>query len=280
MIVRARRASALRDVIGAAAALVFVLPIAWAALASFKPEAEAVRPPLPPWPTTGLSLATYHALDGFGAGVARSTANSLAVALLTVLLSCAFGTLAGYGFSRFRFPGRGLLFGAVLATIMVPFQSILTPLFLLMSRIGLADSLVGLSLVYTTLQLPLSVFLMRNAFDTVPRELEQAALLDGCGSIGLLVRVMLPIARPSLATVAIFAFITSWNEFLAALTLLTGNAHYTLPVLMSAVRNGTYGSVDWGAVQAGITVMMVPCLVVFLVLQRHYVRGLAAGAVK
>jgi multiple sugar transport system permease protein len=269
-----------RNGVGALLALGFAAPVAWTALSSLKPADEAAQPPLPPWPTTHLSFSTYDALDGFGAGIWRHIANSLTVSLLTVALTCIVATLSGYGFSRFRFPFRNLLFALTLATIMIPFQSILTPLFLVLSRLGLTNSLIGLALVYTTLQVPFSVFMMRNAFDAIPRELEQAARMDGCGSLSMLLRVMLPLAAPSLITVGIFAFLTSWNEFIAALVLLTDNDKYTLPLLMSALRNGTYGSIDWGAVQAGVTVMMLPCLLIFLALQRFYVRGLTAGAVK
>jgi len=285
--VRSRPASSLPGIgrimgsgLGYALALLFVAPIAWTALSSLKPAQEAALPPLPPWPTTGVSLQNYGALNGFGAGIWRHVLNSLGVAAGTVALTCAVSLLAGYGFSRFRFPLRNLLFGVTLVAIMVPFQSILTPLFLVLSRLGLQDSLLGLVLVYTTLQLPFSVYLMRNAFEAIPREIDEAARMDGCDSFALLPLVLLPLVRPNLVTVGIFAFLASWNEFLAALVFLTDNDRYTLPVLMSALRNGMYGTVDWGAVQAGVTVMMLPCLVIFLLLQRYYVRGLTAGAVK
>lgn len=195
---------------------------------------------------------------------------------LTIIVS----TLAGYGFSRFRFPLKGLVFVLILATIMVPFQSILTPLFLLLAKMGLQNTLIGLVLIYSTLQLPFSVFMMRNAFDAVPREIEEAARIDGVKGIRMLVQVMGPLVLPGVVTVGLFAFLNAWNEFLAALVLLTDQSKFTLPVLMTAVRSGRFGSIDWGAVQAGVTVMMIPCLILFLILQRSYIRGLTAGAVK
>jgi multiple sugar transport system permease protein len=262
------------------AALLFIAPIAWTALSSLKPADEAAQPPIPPWPTSGLSLDTYSALNGFGDGIWTHFINSLTVAAGTVVLTCIVSLLAGYGFSRFRFPLRNILFVGIMVTIMIPFQSILTPLFLVLSRLGLQNSLPGLMLVYVTLQLPFSVFMMRNAFDAVPTEIDEAARLDGCSDLAMLPRVLVPLVRPSLITVGIFAFLASWSEFLAALVFLSDDDKYTLPVLMSALRSGLYGSIDWGAVQAGVTVMMVPCLVIFLVLQRYYARGLAAGAVK
>jgi multiple sugar transport system permease protein len=202
------------------------------------------------------------------------------VSIGTVALTVAVSVLAGYGFSRYRFPFKNALFVLIIATLMIPFQSILTPLFIILARLGLNNSLIGLMLVYVTLQLPFSVFMMRNAFDAVPKEIEEAARIDGARDLKLLVRVLLPLVMPGIATVSIFAFLNAWNEFFAALVLLSSNDNYTLPVLMTAVRAGRLGAINWGAVQAGVAVMVVPCLFVFLLLQRYYMRGLMAGAVK
>ncbi|TSD85323.1 carbohydrate ABC transporter permease [Mycobacterium sp. KBS0706] len=262
------------------AALLFMAPIAWTMLASLKPASEANLPPLPPWPSAGWSIDSYRALDAFGAGIGHYAGNSLTVALATAAITSIVSLLGGYGFSRFRFPLKNALFVLVIATIMIPFQSILTPLFLLLTRLGLQNTLAGLVLIYVTLQLPFSIFMMRNAFDAVPREIEEAARIDGAGSLQLLARVMLPLVFPGIVTVALFAFLAAWNEFLAALILLTDQDKFTLPILMTAVRSGRFGAVNWGAVQAGVTVMMIPCLILFLALQRFYIRGLTAGAVK
>ena len=265
---------------GIIASVLFVAPIVWTVLSAFKPAHEARQPPLPPWPTTGFSVENYATLDTFGDGLWLPAQNSLYVSVMTVILSVIVGVLAGYGFSRFRFPMKDLLFIVILSTIMIPFQSILTPLFIILARLGLNNSLLGLTLVYVTLQLPFSVFMMRNAFDAVPKEIEEAARIDGARDLKLLFRVLLPLVLPGVATVAIFAFLNAWNEFLAALVLLSSNEKFTLPVLMIAVRTGRLGAVNWGAVQAGIAVMTIPCVIVFLLLQRYYMRGLMAGAVK
>jgi multiple sugar transport system permease protein len=197
-----------------------------------------------------------------------------------VVLSVIVSVLAGYGFSRFRFPLKNLLFVLILSTIMIPFQSILTPIFLVLTKIGLHNTLTGLVCVYVTLQLPFSIFMMRNAFDAVPREIEEAARMDGANNVTMLLRVMLPLVWPGIVTIALFAFLGAWNEFLAALVLMTDQSKFTLPIMMTALQSGRFGAIDWGAVQAGVTVMMVPCLVLFLLLQRFYIRGLMAGAVK
>ncbi len=267
-------------VFGVIAAFLFLAPLAWSVLVSFKPSLEARQPPLPPWPVGGISTQSYENLQNYGSGIWTYTGNSLAVSAWTVAVSVVVSLLAGYGFSRFQFPFKNVLFVLVISTVMIPFQSILTPLFLILTKLGLQNTLTGVVLVYVTLQLPFSIFMMRNAFDSVPKEIEDAARVDGASVFVVLRRIMLPLVLPGVATVAIFAFLASWNEFLAALILLTDQNKYTLPVLMAAVRSGQFGTIDWGAVQAGVTLMMAPCLVIFLLLQRYYIRGLTAGAVK
>ncbi|WP_341487691.1 carbohydrate ABC transporter permease [Pararhizobium sp. A13] len=266
--------------IGLGTACFFLAPFAVSFLASFRPNSESSSPPLPPWPRSSISFDAYQALDTFGAGIWQHMVNSLVVSLGTVVVTVAVSVMAGYGFSRYRFPFKNVLFVLIIATLMIPFQSILTPLFIILAKLGLNNSLFGLMLVYVTLQLPFSVFMMRNAFDAVPKEIEEAARIDGVRDLRLLVRVLLPLVMPGVATVSIFAFLNAWNEFFAALVLLSSNDNFTLPVLMSAVRAGRLGAINWGAVQAGVAVMVVPCLFVFLLLQRYYMRGLMAGAVK
>jgi multiple sugar transport system permease protein len=189
-------------------------------------------------------------------------------------------TLGGYGFARYRFRGSGVLFLVVLGTLMVPFQALLTPLYSVLHTLHLQNSLLGLTLVYITFQLPFALFVMRNAFAGLPRELEDAAALDGAGPLVTLARVLVPVARPAVVTVALFAFFSAWNEFLAALIFLSDQARYTLPVFLTTLVSGRLGAIDWGVLEAGVVITMLPCIVIFLVLQRYYVRGLAAGAVK
>jgi len=266
---------------GVAAGLagLFVLPVLWSLLTSLMPAAEASSSPPTYWPSR-LTLENYVRLANTGDGILHYVWNSSAVAALTVSWTVILSTLAGYGFSRFRFPGRSLLFVGILATLMIPFQSILTPLFVLLRTLHLQNTLTGLALVYTTFQLPFSVFMMRNAFDVVPLELEEAAMVDGCTPGKLLVRIMLPLVSPGVVTVALFAFFNSWNELLAALILQTDAEKFTLPVMLLNARSGSLGSINWGVMQAGISVGMLPCAVLFLLLQRYYISGLIAGAVK
>jgi multiple sugar transport system permease protein len=265
--------------VGFVLALLFAMPMAWAAIASVMPAEQAAKGP-PPWLPSQVDNTNYDALASYGAGIGNYILNSVIVASITIVGTLLVGTLGGYGFSRFAFPGKGILFLVILATLMVPFQSILIPLFMWLKQLGLLNTLLGVGLVYVTFQLPFSVFVMRNSFDKVPRELEEAAVVDGAGQIRTLRAVMLPMVMPGVVTIGLFAFLTAWNEFFAALILLTKESSFTLPVLLNATRQGLYGTIEWGALQAGVVITMVPCLIFYVLLQRYYVSGLQSGAVK
>lgn len=284
---REPRATALRAYLPAVAwwgvcaivALLFLAPLVMVVLTALKTPAEAAASP-PHFLPRHLSLRNFSELGSTGAGILRYVANTAAVSLGTVLGTVVLATLGGYGFARYRFRGSGALFFVVLGTLMVPFQALLTPLYSVLHTLTLQNSLVGLTLVYITFQLPFGLFVMRNAFSGVPRELEHAAAVDGAGPLTTLVRVLVPVVKPAVVTVALFAFFSAWNEFLAALIFLSDQARYTLPVFLTTLVTGRLGAINWGVLEAGVIVTMIPCIVIFLVLQRYYVRGLVAGAVK
>lgn len=259
--------------------VMFLFPIAWSALTSVKPAVEAAASP-PTFLPSRLAFENYARMNEIGIGLSHYLFNSATAALFTAFGAMLLALLAGYGFARFHFPGKDLIFIIILATMMIPFQSILTPLFLMLSRAKLQNTLLGLTLVYITFQLPFSIFIMRNSFAAVPREIEEAALIDGCTPFSMLYRIMLVLVRPGLVTVAIYAFINAWNEFLAALIIMNREERFTLPILLTSLRSGLYGAVDWGALQAGIVVSMIPCLIIFLLLQRYYLQGMMGGSVK
>jgi multiple sugar transport system permease protein len=153
-------------------------------------------------------------------------------------------------------------------------------LYVLLGWLGLADSLLGLSLVLAMFQLPFATFMMRNSFEAVPRELEESALVDGCNSATVLTRIMLPAVRPGLVTVILFAFLSAWSEFFAPLILLNSTDKFTLTLAVVNMRTASFGSIDYAALEAGVVFMAVPCLALFLVMQRSYVRGFLSGALK
>ena len=261
-------------------AALFLFPLVWSFLNSIKKPAEAMAVPPTYIPTT-IVLDNYIELTTYGrGGVVRRVSNSAVVAAITVVGTIIFSTLGGYGFARFSFKGKNVLFILVLSTLMIPFQSILIPLFVMLSAVNLHNNLFGLALVYITFQLPFGIFVMRNSFMTVPQEIEESALLDGCTSFSVLYHMLLRLVFPGIVTIAIYAFINSWNEFLAALIFMTDQDNFTLPIFLSNVRSGLYGQIDWGALQAGVTVSIIPSVMIFLLLQRYYMNGLMGGAVK
>lgn len=263
---------------GVVLAVLFVFPVFWAVMTSVKPPGEAVSAPLSL--PSGLSFANYERISSYGIGLWGYTKNTVIVTGITVVGTVFLSTLAGYGFARFEFFGKNIVFVLVLATLMIPFQTTLVPIFLVLNRLSLTNSLVGLALVYITFQLPFGIFMMRNSFSSLPRELEEAALVDGTTPWGALFRVMLPLVVPGMVTVLIFTFLNAWNEFLAALIFLSDQDKFTLPVMLLSARTGEMGTVDWGALQAGVTVTAVPTIILFLALQRYYIAGMVSGAVK
>jgi len=197
-----------------------------------------------------------------------------------VVLTLLVSFLGGYAFARFQFPGKNLLFLSVLAILMVPYATLLIPLYVILNAVGLQNSLVGVALVLTMFQLPFSMFMMRISFESVPRELDEAALVDGCTSFSALWRVLLPAVKPGLITVGLFAFLTAWNDFIAPLILINDQSRITLPLAVANLRGQTMGVIDYGVTEAGVVVLALPCIVLFLILQRHYVRGFMSGAFK
>lgn len=260
-------------------ATLFLLPILWVTLNSFKSNAEANQSP-PTWFPQEWSLDNYDKLAGFGSGIGVYLTNSIVLSLLVVVGTVIVTVLAGYGFARFQFRGKSLLFGSTLLILMVPYATIIIPLFIVMSWLHLTNTLIGLALVQIMFHLPFGVFLMRNSFESIPRELEEAATVDGASTLTALRYISLPLVSPGIVTVALFAFIASWNEFLAPLIFLNGDSSYTLPIMLVNLSIGQYGEVDYGSLQAGVVITIVPVLLVYLFLQRYYVAGLVNGALK
>jgi len=260
-------------VLTGALAVIFLFPLVWTAVSSVSPHAGTSQ-------VDGWGFGNYQTLAHYQAGIWRYIANSAFVAGLVVVLTLGISTLGGYAFARFRFPGKDVLFMVTLAILMVPYATVLIPLYVLLNTLGLSNSLVGVALVLTMFQLPFSTFMMRISFESVPRELDEAALVDGCSSFAALRRVLLPAVRPGLITVGLFAFLAAWNDFFAPLILISDTNRMTLPLAVSNLRGQVQGVVDYGATEAGVVVLALPCVVLFLLLQRHYVRGFMSGALK
>jgi multiple sugar transport system permease protein len=258
---------------------VMMAPLVLSFFASIKTPSAAMQTP-PTYLPYALSTLNYEKIYHFQAGLPTYLTNSIVVAGLTILFCLLLAIPAGYGLARFRVPGKEAWFLLLLAGMMIPYQALLTPLYLMFSKLGLANTHIGLAIVHTLLQLPFSVYLMRHAFEAVPKQLEEAAVMDGCNSFQVLWRVLLPVVKAGIVTLVLFAFITSWNEFLAALIFMNKETQFTVPIWTVSVRTGRLGAVDWGALQASLMVAILPCALVYILLQRYYVSGFLSGAVK
>ena len=261
-------------------AVVMLLPFFAAFFHSIKSPEESVAIP-PTFFPHSFSFRNYVKLWDYQAGLSTYLTNSGGTALLTIALTLGLTVPAGYGLARFPIPIKEVLFVFLLLSLIIPHQALLTPIFLMFAKLGLTNSILGLAILHTSIQFPFSVYLMRNAFEAVPRELEEAAVIDGCNSLQVLLKICLPAVLPAMITVALFAFITSWNEFLGALVLMSKGDAFTLPPILASSRSvSSLGGTDWGMLQAGVTISMIPCIAIYLLLQRYYVSGFLSGVVK
>ncbi|GGM36506.1 carbohydrate ABC transporter permease [Dactylosporangium sucinum] len=249
-------------------------PIVWMIASSVRPADQLFQsdPSVVP---TGVTTAWYE--EVFGSGALRWFANSFVVAAATTLISLALGTAAGYAVTRFTFPGRRVLLACLGVSYLFPAILLLVPLYLVLASLGLVGGLIGIVIGHLTITLPLTTWLMKSFVEAVPRDLEEAAWVDGVGYLGGFLRVTLPLLRTGLATTAMFAFILSWDEFLLASVIAQGD-NVTAPVGMAGLV--TSFDIRWGAIMALSTLVTIPVVVLFFVLQRYYEKGLTAGSVK
>lgn len=208
----------------------------------------------------------------------RQLLASIVVAGATTLVGLTLAVSAAYALSRFRFPGKDGGMQALLVTQMFPATLMMVPIYSILQKLHLLDSLTGLVLVYATTALPFCIWNLKGYFDTLPRELEEAAVMDGASTFQVFVRVVLPLARPALAVTALFSFMTAWNEFILAATLLNDPSRFTLPVALQ--RFVGEHKVEWGKFAAGALIVSAPVMALFFALQKHLVGGLTAGGVK
>jgi arabinogalactan oligomer/maltooligosaccharide transport system permease protein len=208
----------------------------------------------------------------------RHALNSIVTAVATTVIGVVVSCTAAYALSRFRFPGRKMGLTMFLVVQMFPATLLLLPLYVILDKLGLLNSILGLVLVYSTTAIPFCVWTLKGYFDSLPRELEEAARIDGASPWMIFRRIILPLSRPAIAVTALFSFMTAWNEFIMASTFMTDERNYTLPVLIQ--QSVTEFSADWGLFAAGAVVTSVPVMIAFYVLQKYLVGGLTAGAVK
>ena len=258
-----------------AIAILMLFPLVWLVSTSLKSPTEDIFsfPPqlLPSQPTLENFRVVWETYP-FG----RYLWNSTVISVITVIINLLFCSLAAYPLARLNFRGREIIFALIVSTIMIPFQIVMIPLFILTVQLGLKNSYLGV--ILPSLASAFGIFLLRQAFQGVPKELEEAARIDGCSELGIWWHVMIPAVRPALITLAIFVFIGSWSDFLWPLIVLDRPQSYTLPLGVAALA-GTF-SLDWRIIAAGSVISIAPVLILFLFVQRYIIPTDAGSGVK
>ena len=257
--------------------VVVIFPMVWLLYTSFKTTDElfASAWSLPAqWATANFAEAWTEAQIG------DFFWNSIFVTISTLLLQLFLGSMASYALAKYQFKGTKILYYAFLAGLMFPIFLGLVPLFFLLKYMGLLDTHIGLILVYAAFGIPFTVFVLTAFFRTIPGTIMEAGIIDGCSHFTLYWRVMLPLAKPGLTTVGIFTFISIWNEYILALVLLSSSHLRTMPLGIAVLQFVQFYEVDFGALFAGLVIVMLPTLLCYIILQEQITKGITVGAVK
>jgi arabinogalactan oligomer/maltooligosaccharide transport system permease protein len=260
------------------ASLLSVFPVIWIFSTSFKYKADVLKPSIsiiPENPTLS-NYAYVLSMDNYVFW--KWLANSVFIALITTVIGIFLASTTAYAFSRFEFWGKKTLLFSFLLTQMFPGAILIVPLYNIVKNMGLLDTYTGLIIAYSTISLPFCVWMMKSFFDTIPKSLEEAAMVDGLNSFSTFWRIILPLSLPGLAVTSFFSFITAWNEFMFALTFMSSSNHYTLPV---GLRTFVFEfNTDWHYMAAGAIIVTLPVLLFFLIAQKFLISGLTSGGVK
>ncbi len=257
--------------------LATLLPFVWMASSAFKPthEVRSYPPTLIPSTVTFDNFAVVFRDVNFG----QFLINSFVVCALTMTGHLISGSLTAFGFARLRFPGRNVLFLLLLSTLMIPFYAYMIPRFMIIRSLGLYDSLLGVALPYL-FGGPFYIFLMRQYFMSIPTDLDDAARIDGCSTFGIYWRIILPLAKPVLATVAVLEFLAAWTSFLEPLIYLGSQDKFTVALGLTLFKSGMGGTIDWGPLMAATTISALPPLIVCFAMQKYLVGGIAGTGLK
>lgn len=253
-----------------------IFPFAWMALSSIKTLGDLYTVP-PVWLPETPTLENYRKVL-FDSNVPRYFINSTVISLGATAIALVLAIFASYGFARFNFRGKAAYQSFILVGQLLPTAAIIVPLFITLRWLGLVNTYLGLILVYMILTLPLSVWMLTSYFKAIPVELEEAAIIDGASRLGVLFRVTLPLSLPGIVAIVVYAFVTTWNEFIFALVLAQDARVKTLPIGIAEFT--TEFNTDWGAVMAASLIMTLPIAILFFAMQRMFIGGLTAGALK
>jgi len=255
---------------------ILLLPIGWLIISSFRSNDSIQTGRLVP-ALSELTVANYIEVFAIN-NVFVFLVNSVVIATSVMLLVVILGSLSAYALSRFALRGKNLLMMSTLLPQFFPYVLILIPFYVLMSNLGLVDTHIGLILTHTSITLPFAIWMLTGYFNAIPKELDQAALIDGCSRLGVLFRIIYPTALPGLVVAGFFAFVVSWGDYLFVSILSQSESTQTLPIALQAFMNSL--QVKWGMITAGTVVAIVPTMLFFSLVQRRLVAGLTAGAVK
>lgn len=256
--------------------IVSIFPIVWMIDSSLKGTSEIYSSP-PTFTIHKVTLENYVRVL-FDSGIPRAFLNSVIVSVTATLTTLTLGCLAGYGFSRYRFKGRKMLYVGLLYGQMMPAVVLIIPVYLVFSKIGLIDSYFSLILPDVAITVPLATLMLKSFFDGVPVELEDAARIDGATKLGILWKIIIPIAKPRLVSVAIYTFLSTWEEFIFALNLTNSSSIRTLPIAINMFKGEFI--IDWGAIMSSGAVISLPVILLFVLCNKAFVKGLSEGGVK
>ena len=256
--------------------VISVFPIVWMLDSSLKGSSEIYSSP-PTFTIHEVTMENYVRVL-FDSGIPRAFLNSVIVSVTATLTTLTLGCLAGYGFSRYRFKGRKMLYVGLLYGQMMPAVVLIIPVYLVFSKIGLIDSYFSLILPDVAITVPLATLMLKSFFDGVPVELEDAARIDGASKLGILWKIIIPIAKPGLVSVAIYTFLSTWEEFIFALNLTNSSSIRTLPIAINMFKGEFI--IDWGAIMSSGAVISLPVIVLFVLCKKAFVKGLSEGGVK
>ena len=255
--------------------LIAIFPIIWVIMSSFKTNAEIL--------TNGVSLPQSIKFTGYRdaltiSPILRYFGNSIIITVISTILNVLFLSMAAYVFARFTFKGRDVLYFILSLSLVIPMTALLHPVYSVIQSLGLYDTKAGLILVYTALNLPMSLLILRSTFLSIPKAIEEAAYVDGAGFVRTFFQIMLPCAKGGLTSAAVLAFLNSWNEFTFALVLTSGQSARTLPLSLSYFT--AQFSFNYTAMFAAVTIAVIPSIVIFAIFQEQVVSSLTAGSVK
>lgn len=272
-----RRTRLMVDALGLVAFLLCIFPVYWMINSSFLDRRD-IRAPDPTWLPFGGGLDNYRRLFD-GTGFVSALGMSLMVTVGTVVVALLFAFLAALAVSRFRFRGRRAFVVTLLVVQMIPAEGLFISQYKMLDALQLTNTVLGLTALYVAAVLPFTIWTLRGFVAGLPVELEEAAMVDGCTRVGAFFRITFPLLAPGLVATGVFGFIQAWNEFTLALVVMTNAQQRTLPVWLSTFTDVNRGT-DWGAVMAGSTLIAIPVIIFFLLVQSRMVAGMTAGAVK